>query len=663
MSKQRSFPASGLLVIALSACSSTTVTQSDESGGQSSGTIFMSSGGHAASQGTVTSGGSKSSSGGTSGAATAPVGGWSAMGGTRAGNTAGTIGTSMATGGKSAGGVPSTTGPGSTPSVGAAGGSPSGGATMGGAAMGGATNGGMSTSPPMGGSTAASGGAISGGATAVTSTRTGGSATTIGGTASTSNTRPQTSGGATGGRATGGAATGGAATGGVATGGAATGGRATGGAATGGVANCSLTVTRVLVDAATATLSANGTSCEPSCSLSVPCGSAVTLTPAPNGTTGFAGWDDSTGACLGTTSPCAFNLSTNASIKGTFQPYNRAFVTSTSSNSKLGGLTSADATCRTLASSANLPGASKYVAFLSTGSVDAIDRLGSARGWLRTDGLPFADSVSSIQSGTVWYPLALTETGSTSKLDGQVFTGSRPDGTNDSGDDCNGWTDATAAYNVQAGLIGGGSALWLTWASGDCTQIPSAPIYCLGTAYSAPLAPPVATAGRRVFLSATKFSPGSGKTIKDADNLCVVDATTNGICTSSSNCPFKAVLAQSGASAKSHFTNQDGSTPIVRLDNMKVASSSSYFWQGTLSAPVSLHANGAYSSQGERLFTGAATLSSAGTAASTCSNWSDATVTTGVNYGVPAMGPLAFNWTTLWGCNESNPIYCLEDIP
>jgi hypothetical protein len=410
-------------------------------------------------------------------------------------------------------------------------------------------------------------------------------------------------------------------------------------------------------------LSANGSPCEPSCSLSIPCGSAVTLIPKPNSTTGFSGWEDPSGACLGTTSPCVFNLTTSASIKGNFQPYNRAFITSTSTTSKLGGLTSADATCRSLATSASLPGASKYVAFLSTDSNDAIDRLGSARGWLRTDGLPFADNPSNIQSGTLWYPLALTETGTTSKLDGQVFTGSRSDGTRDSGYDCNGWNDATAASNVRGGLIGGGSALWLTWATGDCTQIPSAPIYCFGTAYAAPLGPPAATAGRRVFLSATSFAPAAGKSIKDADSLCVSDATRFGICSSSSSCAFKAVLAQSGASAKSHFTNQDGSTPIVRLDNVKVASSSSYFWQGTLTAPVSLHADGAYSTQGERLFTGATTPSSAGTSASTCSNWSDATATTGVNYGVPAMGPISFNWTALWGCNESNPIYCLEDMP
>ncbi len=102
---------------------------------------------------------------------------------------------------------------------------------------------------------------------------------------------------------------------------------------------------------------------------------------------------------------------------------------------------------------------------------------------------------------------------------------------------------------------------------------------------------------------------------------------------------------------------------MVRLDNVVVATSSTNFWLGNLVAPIAVHASGSYSRQGERLFTGASGPSVAGTAASTCSSWSDPTVTSGVDYGVPAMGPDWFDWTTLWGCSSSYPVYCLEDIP
>src|SRR2546428_3153004 len=64
--------------------------------------------------------------------------------------------------------------------------------------------------------------------------------------------------------------------------------------------------------------------------------------------------------------------------------FNVAFVTSTSqAAASLGSLAGADALCQARAASAQLSGT--YRAWLSDGSTNARDRLGSARGWLRTD--------------------------------------------------------------------------------------------------------------------------------------------------------------------------------------------------------------------------------------------------------------------------------------
>src|SRR5690606_4557544 len=84
-------------------------------------------------------------------------------------------------------------------------------------------------------------------------------------------------------------------------------------------------------------------------------------------------------------------------------PTNLVFVTSTTHEpASLGGLAGGDAICAARAEAAGLPGT--YVAWLSTATVDARDRLGSARGWRRVDGEPFADTVEDLASGKIFYP-------------------------------------------------------------------------------------------------------------------------------------------------------------------------------------------------------------------------------------------------------------------
>src|SRR5215510_6780649 len=61
---------------------------------------------------------------------------------------------------------------------------------------------------------------------------------------------------------------------------------------------------------------------------------------------------------------------------------------------QLGSLAAADAVCNESAANAGLPGV--YVAWLSTSATNAIDRLAGARGWVRPDGRPFADTSADI---------------------------------------------------------------------------------------------------------------------------------------------------------------------------------------------------------------------------------------------------------------------------
>jgi hypothetical protein len=597
------------------------------------------------------------STGGATAGVSPTTGGTGVAGGATAGVSPTTGGTGVA-GGTSGG---SGTAGGSTGGVTAGGGAAVGGSvTTGGAGtVGGATSGG---SAPVGGSNTAGGNPTTGGVPAGGSSVGG---TSVGGTSA---------GGAhTGGTLTGGTATGGAPTGGTPTGGAAAGGTATGGALTGGTdtggRSCAVQVTEKLIDNARGSLTASvgsdpPTPCTPTCSLDVVCGSSITLNAQPDTSTGtgFVGWDISVGTCSGRATPCSFPANADINITGAFSPYNRAFVTSVTSNGNLGGLAGANTVCQKLADSVGLPNAKEYVAFLSTDKVNAIDQLGTtARGWLRTDNRPFADSQANIQKGILWNPLVLTEGAKPAKVGDEVFTGSNGDGTALPRNNCVNWTDGSTVYTQMAGAIGGGSGYWLNFNQSDCTQV--SPIYCFGTAYSIPLDPPPPTKGRRIFATTSGFLPTSAG-VAAADKLCVDEATKFGICSGSSRCPFMAVLAQTSSNAKARFNYQDTSTPVVRLDNVVVANTSTNLWLSNLTAPISLRSDGSYTAAGDIMFTGATTPSAAGTKAGTCTDWTDpAPLAAAAVVGAPMMGTYWFNVAVRGDCSLASPIYCLEDIP
>src|SRR5213592_2896892 len=86
---------------------------------------------------------------------------------------------------------------------------------------------------------------------------------------------------------------------------------------------------------------------------------------------------------------------------------NYVFVTSTTHAPDELGPADADRICNARAQAAGLPGT--YVAWLSSSTEPARDRLGSARGWVRLDGLPFTDTLADLAAGKVFYPVGLDE--------------------------------------------------------------------------------------------------------------------------------------------------------------------------------------------------------------------------------------------------------------
>src|SRR5689334_19443588 len=74
-------------------------------------------------------------------------------------------------------------------------------------------------------------------------------------------------------------------------------------------------------------------------------------------------------------------------------------------------LASADGVCASRAVAKGLPGT--FVAWLSTSTTDAIDRLAGSRGWVRVDGAPVADTAAEMIAGRIYNPINVDEAGQT----------------------------------------------------------------------------------------------------------------------------------------------------------------------------------------------------------------------------------------------------------
>ena len=123
----------------------------------------------------------------------------------------------------------------------------------------------------------------------------------------------------------------------------------------------------------------------------------VALTAKPDLGSRFAGW---AGACTGTVRTCVLDLSTDRSVMAQFVPLtnNIVFASSQSYSPSLVGTAAYDLRCNQLASAVGLNNAAgnAYIAWMSDAFSTAPARLGTARGFIRVDGLPFADDVTSL---------------------------------------------------------------------------------------------------------------------------------------------------------------------------------------------------------------------------------------------------------------------------
>jgi CUB/sushi domain-containing protein len=390
--------------------------------------------------------------------------------------------------------------------------------------------------------------------------------------------------------------------------------------------------------------------CGTTCVATLGYNTAVTITATADAGQSFVGWDSP--ACKGKQA-CTIQMTKDTVVNAVFSPPpNIMFVTSAQYPAKLGGLAGADAICAARATAAGLAGT--YKAWLSTSTVNAKDRLGTASGWVRPDGKPVLSQIKDIESSKVFYPPDMDESGQIVGIK-VVITGTGIEGTKLSGSNYTTCADWTSNLN-DAKLFGIGNSAassfgFTSYSVVDCTW--SGRLYCFGTDRTAFVAPDPTTPGRRAFTTEAQWSPGVG--IESADALCQKEASDAGLTGT-----FRALLSPTGASAASRFT---GSEPWYRMDGLPLAASATAFFTNMqIDVAPNLSAKGQYLWSGFH-WAGGQNLSANGTNDRNCSDWKStlASDLSYVGYNDNSLVGLFFGANTSPSpCNGANHLVCLQ---
>jgi hypothetical protein len=317
------------------------------------------------------------------------------------------------------------------------------------------------------------------------------------------------------------------------------------------------------------------------------------------------------------------------------QDLNLVFVTSTRYvASTLTSLAQADAICAQRAAAAGLPG--QFVAWIALEGIDPRDRLSGARGWQRPDGAVVADRVEDLLEIGPLFPLLIDELGNdTGVASLRALTGTSIDGT------------AHADRCATTSMIRGGRtwrtySAWTSHASQGCDI--EGPLYCFGIDRDVPMTLVPAT-GRRAFVTAPQFSPGS--TLAAADQLCATEASLGGLTGT-----FRALVGTSSMAAASRF--DPTGPPWVRLDGIELAASAAAFLRGEQATSLNVDSEGFHTTY--LVATGGAVPNDPGTA--TCADWTTSIGTHRVGDSNAAARE-GFDARTN-NCNVPFAVYCLE---
>jgi hypothetical protein len=353
---------------------------------------------------------------------------------------------------------------------------------------------------------------------------------------------------------------------------------------------------------------------------------------------------------------------------------NYVFVTKAKFTGNLGGLAGADIKCNAAATAAGLPGT--YVAWISDSVTTASDRLGAGRGFVRTDGLPFADTVKGtaaldLVEGKVFYPITFTEEGialasvaSPTPSTDFVYTGTNAAGTY-GGSSCTNWTSGAPAMFGGAGSPFAGSVAWTNLGTtAECNT--SGHLYCFRKDRSVEVKPPVRPAVSRLAFASKPFLMGAGG-IADADLHCSTEATAAALPGT-----YRALLATTttAAAAATRFDLAVAKGGWFRADDMPVFPTPTALGTDALlpTGPLTQKADGTYIDD-----SGVVTLEAwtgmnnkpnavSTTTAFSCTDWTSAVAGETATFGLgPFVNRLFTATPTAGACSAPHRyLYCLQ---
>ncbi len=269
---------------------------------------------------------------------------------------------------------------------------------------------------------------------------------------------------------------------------------------------------------------------------------SVTLTASVGHGSFFQGW---TGDCSRAQLTCVVAVNQSRNVTATFSSvqHNLVFVSSASYAANLGSAAAYDQKCNQLATAAGINNDSNdaFVALVRDGSREFAVVLGAARGFVRVDGAPIADTaVNLLSSSQMFNNIGLDEHG-TEVLDGKVLSGISP--TADLSYTCFSWTSTSTGSYAFPGNTSSGPVKWLySFPAENCSA--QLRLYCFMKTLTVALSSTV-TAGKKIYLSNSNFSPGGG--LSAADALCDAQKPLGTTGTG------KALLATTSASASSRL--------------------------------------------------------------------------------------------------------------
>jgi len=362
----------------------------------------------------------------------------------------------------------------------------------------------------------------------------------------------------------------------------------------------------------------------------------------------------------------------------------RAFITSTAGNGNLSGWADAggetgvaagDAICQAHAAALEPPGT--FRAWLSSSTDDAYCRihgLGGKRAsncgqaelpvaagpWVRTDGLPFGEEISTLlpPTGAIYYPLRFDEDGALSAATSRVWTATDSDGSSES-PNCDDWSSSSDAVFSRVGSGDFGTNGWTSTGQSPCNL--ERPLFCFESGVGDPL-PARAGWGRLAFVT-TGNGNGNLGGWDGADGQTAL-AAGDAVCQSEAGAAdlpypesFKAWLSDGATDARDRF-DHDG--PWMRLDRVLIASGLSDLTDSKLVSAPNQTAAGAYLGSA---FAWTGTLPDGTAALEICGGWIVGDGTAFGRRGNSSGADTAWTQSGQHACGNANRLYCLQDLP